>query len=107
MIFVNQSWIIHDIEYVHMIEYMNLEYLMCLRGKCILVMEFVLDTLGMKTWILCICYRTWYIYGYIYIYIYAENGITRIPYLYEISVYVLKAYVCDSCTIVIEMKCFL
>ena len=54
MIFVNQSWIIHDIEYVHMIEYMNLEYLMCLRGKCILDMEFVLDTLGMKTWILCI-----------------------------------------------------
>ena len=44
---------------------------------------------------------------YMVIYIYAENRITRIPYLCKISVYVLKAYVYDSCTIVMVMKCSL
>ena len=55
MIFGSKIWIIHDMYYVHLLEYMNYEYLIQLRGKCILDME---------TWIR----YTWYEYmDFIYV----------------------------------------
>ena len=50
-----------------------------------------------------------YIYLWIYIYIYAGNGImsNTVFRRYKWYIYVLKAWVYDSCTIAMVMICFL
>ena len=105
MIFVNKSWNIQDIEYVHMIEYLKLEYLIRLRGKCILDMGTCLDTLDMNTRMVYMLRNV--IYMWLYIYIHVEDGITRISYLCDTRFYVLNAYGYDFCTIVMVRECFL